>query len=64
MPPNDEASAPGCTAPQTTKSPRKYSRVSNDWKEGDFEVITSDSVRFVVHSHYLFYARYGSDVEG
>ncbi|BEJ15820.1 hypothetical protein CspHIS471_0504250 [Cutaneotrichosporon sp. HIS471] len=33
----------------------KYKRMSPTWTAGDFEVITADSVKFLVPSLYLFY---------
>jgi hypothetical protein len=41
-------------------SAKAYTRQSDKWDNGDFEVITADGVRFLVPSYILFFARYAT----
>jgi hypothetical protein len=44
--------------PPATRTPEaKYTHVSTQWKEGDFEVSSSNGMRFLVPSYHLFAAR-------
>ncbi|TXT15125.1 uncharacterized protein COLE_01318 [Cutaneotrichosporon oleaginosum] len=44
-------------------STARYSRDSSVWTEGDFEVITSDRVRYLVPSYHLFGSRLFRDAQ-